>query len=364
MTYEGARGVTGDFLGHLGASGAIVGIVAGGGELAGYIVRIVSGVIADRTGQYWMEIWAGYLINLLCVPALALAQAWPSAAGLMIGERLGRGIRRPAMSSLLSRAGRELGSGKVFGINHALDSIGGALGPLIVALVLVRSESFHAGFGILLIPALAAFVCLSGAESASRGAAVRPDLTTSGSAFRFPRLFWIYAIGGALFAAGYADFALIAYHLGRAGIASPAAISALYALAMVLAALSAPALGFMLDRMGMVAIALAIAVGAAATPMVFLGSGMAAAFGVAIWEIATAIQDSLLVALVANVTPEQNRSTAYGVFDLFYGVAWMAGSAALGILYDHFAWGLVALSVGLQTAAIAIFWTSEKMTKA
>jgi hypothetical protein len=29
-----ARGVTGDFLGKLGASGAIVGFVAGGGELA------------------------------------------------------------------------------------------------------------------------------------------------------------------------------------------------------------------------------------------------------------------------------------------------------------------------------------------
>ncbi len=164
-----------------------------------------------------------------------------------------------------------------------------------------------------------------------------------------------------MFAAGYADFALIAYHLGQTGIASPAMISVLYAIAMVLAALSAPALGFVLDRMGMVAIAIAIAVGAAATPMVFLGSGLAVGFGVAIWGIATAIQDSLLVALVANVTPEQNRSTAYGVFDLFYGVAWMAGSAALGVLYDHFVWGLVALSVGLQAAAMAVFWTSERM---
>ena len=89
MTYEGARGVTGDFLGKLGASGAIVGFVAGGGELAGYAVRSVSGIIADRTGRYWIDVWAGYIINMLCVPALALAGTWPVAAGLMIGERLG-----------------------------------------------------------------------------------------------------------------------------------------------------------------------------------------------------------------------------------------------------------------------------------
>jgi len=78
MTYEGARGVTGDFLGKLGASGAIVGFVAGGGELAGYAIRSVSGIIADRTGRYWIDVWAGYIINMLCVPALSLAGTWPS----------------------------------------------------------------------------------------------------------------------------------------------------------------------------------------------------------------------------------------------------------------------------------------------
>ncbi|MGC1758071.1 MAG: hypothetical protein WA742_01820, partial [Candidatus Cybelea sp.] len=71
LTYEGARGVGGAFLGHLGASGAAIGAIAGGGELAGYAIRSVSGAIADRTGLYWIETWAGYVINMLCVPALA-----------------------------------------------------------------------------------------------------------------------------------------------------------------------------------------------------------------------------------------------------------------------------------------------------
>ena len=58
----------------------------------------------------------------------------------------------------------------------------------------------------------------------------------------------------------------------------------------------------------------------------------------------------------ANVTSDDRRSTAYGVFDTIYSVAWLAGSAALGVLYDHYIWGLVALSVGAQIAAIPVFF--------
>ena len=167
MTYEGARGVNGAFLGQLGASGAIVGFVAGSGELAGYIIRSISGVFADRTGRYWIDVWVGYIINMLCVLALALAGAWPAAAGLIVGERIGRGIRRPAVSALLSRAGRELGSGRIFGVNEALDQIGGAIGPLIVAFVLARTNNFRFAFGILLIPALLTLGMLAAATIAS-----------------------------------------------------------------------------------------------------------------------------------------------------------------------------------------------------
>jgi hypothetical protein len=54
FTYEGARSSTGQFLGTLGASAAVVGFTAGLGELLGYALRSVSGVIADKTGKYWI----------------------------------------------------------------------------------------------------------------------------------------------------------------------------------------------------------------------------------------------------------------------------------------------------------------------
>ena len=80
MTYEGARSITGPYLAILGASGTIVGIVAGFGELIGYGLRLVSGYISDRTRKYWTITLLGYGVNLLAVPLLALAGRWEFAA--------------------------------------------------------------------------------------------------------------------------------------------------------------------------------------------------------------------------------------------------------------------------------------------
>jgi hypothetical protein len=60
MTYEGARSISGPFLGSLGARATAVGFVAGFGELLGYGLRSVSGYFADRTHNYWAAIFAGY----------------------------------------------------------------------------------------------------------------------------------------------------------------------------------------------------------------------------------------------------------------------------------------------------------------
>ena len=90
ITYEGARSVTGPYLAVLGATATTVGIVAGLGELIGYGLRLVFGYLSDRTGRYWAITLAGYGLNLLAVPLLALAGRWEMAAMLMIAERMGK----------------------------------------------------------------------------------------------------------------------------------------------------------------------------------------------------------------------------------------------------------------------------------
>ena len=154
MTYEGGRGIVGPFLGSLGASATIVGFVAGFGEMVGYGLRSVSGFFADRTHKYWTITFIGYAVNMLAVPALALAGNWPVAAALLVAERTGRAIRKPAVESMLSHAGQAIGHGWVFGLNEALDQTGATLGPLITAWVLYKREGYHHAFGVLLISAL------------------------------------------------------------------------------------------------------------------------------------------------------------------------------------------------------------------
>src|SRR6266446_7156243 len=158
FTYEGARGIVGPFLGSLGASAATIGFVAGLGELMGYGLRSFSGYFADRSHRHWSFAFAGYAVNMLAVPALALAGRWPLAASLVVAERAGRGIRKPTVEAMLSYAGRSIGAGWVFGLNEALDQAGATIGPLLMALVLYLNGGYRTGFGILRIPAL---LCLA-----------------------------------------------------------------------------------------------------------------------------------------------------------------------------------------------------------
>src|SRR5215813_14087640 len=76
-TYEGGASLNGPFLGSLGATAAAVSIIAGLGEFLGYGLRSVAGYVADRTGKHWPMTLVGYGINLLAVPAMALAPSWP-----------------------------------------------------------------------------------------------------------------------------------------------------------------------------------------------------------------------------------------------------------------------------------------------
>ncbi|MGB9473894.1 MAG: hypothetical protein WCE87_02365, partial [Candidatus Udaeobacter sp.] len=104
FTYEGSRSILGPYLALLSASAVVVSIVSGVGELLGYGLRIVSGSMADRTGKFWTITICGYFVQLLAVPALALAGNWQTAAVLIILERVGRATRNPPRDVMLSHA--------------------------------------------------------------------------------------------------------------------------------------------------------------------------------------------------------------------------------------------------------------------
>ena len=356
MTYEGARSITGPFLESLGASALAVGVIAGGGELLGYVLRSVAGYIADRTHKYWIVIIAGYVINMLAVPALALAGNWPLAAALMIAERTGRGIRKPAVDAMISYAGKSIGRGWVFGLNEGLDQAGATFGPLIVALVLFKREGYHVGFGVLLIPALLCLVSLVFArlwypEPHKLEQGSTELLETKG----FPKAFWIYVTAGSLIAAGFADFSLISFHFKKVGNVSDTEVALFYAAAMGAGAVTNLVFGRLFDRLGFSIAAVAFFAGAIFAPFVFLGQFWLVLTGMILWGVGMGAQNSLLKAMLSSVIPAAKRSTGFGLFYTAFGVAWFVGSAAMGFLYDRSLLTLIIFSVICQLAALPIF---------
>jgi len=365
MTYEGGRGIIGPFLGSLGASAAIVGFVAGFGELVGYGLRSFSGYFADKSHRYWLVTFIGYCINMLAVPALALAGNWPVAAALIVAERAGRAIRRPAVEAMISHAGSSLGRGWVFGFNEALDQAGATIGPLITAFVLYQRGGYHHAFAVLLISAVLCLLTLCVARTLHQ----RPEELEERSAHLtlgkgFPRSYWLYLTAGALIAAGYADFALISFHFQQTSTVSQNLIPVFYAVAMAAGAVASLIVGKLFDRLGLRTVMVAVVLAALFAPLAFFGGASLALIGTALWGIGMGVQDSALKAILSGVVAPEKRSTAFGVFDTAFGIAWFAGSAVMGLLYGKSILALVLFSLVLQFAALPVLFFADKRKSA
>jgi MFS family permease len=360
MTYEGARSATGPFLATLGASAFWVAFVSGGGELVGYVLRLWSGRLADRTRRYWRITAVGYAINLLAVPLLALAGHWPTAALLIVVERAGKALRTPARDAMLSYATTTTGRGWGFGLHEALDQVGATLGPLLVAAVALRSGGYRPAFAVLLVPALAALVTLAASwRMFPRPESLEP-VSASLSSEGLPRRYWVHVAASCLVAAGYADFPLLAYHFGQAGIVPLGWIPALYGLAMGVDAVAALVFGRWFDRVGIRVLVVSTVLSAFYAPLAFGNTIWLAVAGAVLWGIGMGAQESIMRAAVAEMIPAERRGTAYGVFNTAYGVSWFLGSLFMGWLYLRSRGTIAGFSVLVQVAAAPCFFLSGR----
>ncbi|HEY6578864.1 MAG TPA: MFS transporter, partial [Rhizomicrobium sp.] len=320
MAYEGMRAISGPFLGILGASAIVVGIVAGAGELAGYLLRLVSGNLVQRSGAYWPMAIAGYAIQMAAVPALALAGSWRIAALLIVLERAGKAVRNPAGNTMMSHAGEEIGQGWAFGLHEALDQFGALAGPLIAALVLAHHGLYRDAFLWLGIPAVLTIVIVLIVALRFPQAARIPAVPEHGRDRRLPRAFWLYAAAAALIAFGFADYPLIAWHFGKAHTVATPLIPVFYAGAMGTSGAASLVFGRWFDARGLGVMIPGLLTGAFVAPLVFLGGFDAALAGTLLWGAALGVQSSVMSAAVAKMVPMHDRARAFGVFTAIFGV--------------------------------------------
>jgi len=272
---------------------------------------------------------------------------------LVVMERLGKAVRSPARDALLAEASRPLGRGWGFGLHEALDQTGAVLGPLLAAAVLAwRAGDYRMAFlavavpGALVLPALLVARRALGAAPAPVAARPAAGDRRAGAPPQARR----YLAFVALTAAGLAPFPLIAFHAVRAPVLSEADVPLLFAAAMAVDAAAALAVGRRYDRRGLAVLA-ALPLLSVAALAAFGRSAWLLWAGAVAWGAAMGIQESTLRAAVADLRGDTPPATAYGLFHTAYGLALLAGGAALGALYDWSTGALVGVVVGVQTAA-------------
>ena len=385
MTHESAASIRGAYLSLLGASAATIGFVSGLGELAGYSLRLLFGRFADKTKRYWLITIIGYVIDVLAVPALALAgeHGWVFASGLIVIERIGKAIKKPAKSTLMSFAATQEGVGKSFAIQEMVDQFGAFLGPVMLYLTLLfktdgtLAERYAFALALLIIPAIATIVMLFVTKRKFPNPEHFEPEPKELIPFHLNKKFILYLAGISLFAFGFIDYSLILMHVSRTHAALSTGLSEassfvnsgtlplLYAGAMLVDAASAMIFGLLYDKKGVRALMISTALSAPFALLIFGASSNAALLvGIAMWGIGMGAQESILKAAVANIVPKASRATGYGIFECVFGVFWFLGSWLLGALYDVNIVAMIAVSVGAQLLALPLYYLSEKSRNA
>jgi len=355
IIYEGARSVNGQYLATLGVSAATVGLVAGVGEFLGYAVRLASGYYSDKTGTYWLFTIIGYAL-LISVPLISLTGAWQLAAVCMLGERFGKALRSPAKDVLLSHATSITGRGFGFGLHEAMDQIGAIAGPLFFTVIFTLNGDYRKGYAYLSIPFILLMVILLTARMRIPDPSAIEHANEPGNPHKnkLTGIFWLYTSFSAFSVLGFANFAVIAYHLKTTHSASDATIPLLYAIAMGVDAIAALLAGRLYDRTGLRTL---IAIPVLTVPAVLLSFSLPFPFivtGMVLWGIVMAIHETVMRAAIADLTPVKKRGTGYGIFNTTYGFFIFAGSALMGILYEYGIIYITIFTVAAELCSVAV----------
>ena len=291
MTHEGADSIRGVYLSLLGASAGVIGFISGLGELIGYGMRYVFGKITDKTKQYWPMVILGYVLDIIAVPALALVgkHGWIWACLLLVIQRIGKAIKKPAKDTVLSFAASQEGIGRSFGIQELLDQIGAFLGPVLLYLVMLFQtdgdvfRAYSIAFAVLAIPGLITLILLFYTKRKFPNPENFEPEPKQYIPFKMKKEFILYIAGISLFAFGFIDYSLVIMHVSRsftaisAGLAETSTLvntgtlPLLYAGAMLVDAVSALIFGAIYDRKGVAALVISTLLSAPFPLLIFGG---------------------------------------------------------------------------------------------
>jgi MFS family permease len=341
----------------LGASKSIIGLIEGIAEASASILKLFSGVLADRFGKHKLLMGLGYGISTASRPVLALATGWQVVLVSRFTDRVGKGIRTAPRDAIIAASTPPARLGLAFGFHRAMDTVGAVVGPAVALLILAFwVADYRLVFWLSIIPGVLAVVLIMFFISADRPAPLmQARFSWSLRGFNARFVGFLVVIG--LFSLGNSSNAFLILKAQHAGM-SPAWVSGVYLAFNATYVLLAIPSGMVADRLGRRPVILAGFI---------LFAGVYAGFAVADspWPIAglfifygmyMGLSDGVQRAYLATLVPEERKATGFGLYHMVVGIAILPASLIAGFLWDRIGAGAPFwFGAGTATLAVMLF---------
>lgn len=318
----------------LGAGPAALGLVEGVAETTASLLKLFSGMAADRTRRKKPLVLLGYGLSALMRPLVAFSSSWSHVLAVRFADRIGKGVRTSPRDALLAAYVPAAERGRAYGLQRAMDHMGAVAGPVAAFLLLsLAGLPLKTVFLLSAIPgAIALLVLLLAVREVEAPApSAPPPKLFDGS---LPKPFRAYVAVVALFTLGNASDAFLVLRAVQEGV--PVAYVPLLwgAFHVVKSSLSthAGALADRWDRKKMIVAGWVVYAATYAAWGVAKGPGWMVALFL-VYALYSAATEGAERALVADFVPAASRGTAFGWFHLAVGVSALPASVLFGALY-------------------------------
>jgi MFS family permease len=337
-----------------------LGLIEGIAESIGSILKLIAGVLADRTHKVKYWIVAGYGIAGLARPLIAFATSWTGVLMCRIADRIGKGVRTAPRDALLNLSVDPSQRGLAFGFHRAMDNLGAVVGPLLAAGLLALGMPLHYVLLSAVVPAIAVIVLSLSVREPERPVAIKPT-PFSWNLSEFPPAFRRYLAVLALFMLGNSSNMFLLLRARELGL-SETEVPMLWALVSFVAAVFSTPLSALSDRIGRRRL---IVGGWGVYAVLYLIFGLLPAKAWLLWPMFAAYglflaaTEGVEKALVADLVPKESSGTAFGWYNLIVGILLLPASVIFGWLWatlsplGAFAFGS---SCALAAALLLRFW--------
>jgi MFS family permease len=125
------------FVAALGSGAIILGIIEGVAETTASLLKLFSGIISDKKGKRRIFVLVGYSISSFIRPLTGIVTAAWQIIIIRMLDRVGKGIRTAPRDALIASSVDEKIRGRAFGFHRAMDHSGAVMGPVLAIIVLV-----------------------------------------------------------------------------------------------------------------------------------------------------------------------------------------------------------------------------------